>query len=226
MPATTASWTAFRRPPRLWQQLKLSLPASIQQLFFSAGLVTLMWIVGQIGTAEVAAVNILMTFYLAALLPAFGIALACTTLVGNALGRKDIDDAERWGWECAAMTVVYGLGLSIVLVPLAEPLLALFLTNPETRQLAYLPMIIWALILAFDTAGMVLMNALIGAGDTRRAMWISVLVAVGVLPAGGLAGRPGAGFRPAGRMDREQRLPYRPGRGLCPKLGRSPLGRD
>jgi Na+-driven multidrug efflux pump len=29
-------------------------------------------------------------------------------------------------------------------------------------------------MIAFDTAGMVLMNALIGAGDTRRAMWISV----------------------------------------------------
>ena len=33
----------------LWQQLKLSLPASMQQVFFSAGLVTLVWIVGMIG---------------------------------------------------------------------------------------------------------------------------------------------------------------------------------
>ena len=51
----------------------------------------------------------------------------------------------------------------------------MFLTNAETRQLAYLPMILWALMISFDTFGMVLMNALIGAGDTRRSMWISVL---------------------------------------------------
>jgi putative MATE family efflux protein len=159
----------------LWQQFKLSLPSSMQQLFFSAGLVTLVWIVGQIGTAEVAAINVLMTFHITAILPAFGVALASTTLVGNALGRDDVEDAAKWGWNCAALTFVYGLCLSLLLIPLAEPLLGVFLTNPETLQLAYLPMVLWASVIAFDTAGMVLMNALIGAGDTRRSMWISVI---------------------------------------------------
>jgi putative MATE family efflux protein len=159
----------------LWQQFKLSLPSSLQQLFFSAGLVTLIWIVGKIGTAEVAAVNVLMTFHITAILPAFGVALAATTLVGNALGRGDVEDAAAWGWNCAALTFLYGVVMSLVLIPLANPILELFLTNPETRQIAYLPMVLWALMISFDTAGMVLMNALIGAGDTRRSMWISLL---------------------------------------------------
>ena len=159
----------------LWQQFRLSLPSSLQQLFFSAGLVTLVWIVGRIGTAEVAAINILMTFHITAMLPAFGIALAATTLVGNALGRGDIDDAATWGWNCAALTLVYGVVMSLLLIPLANPILSVFLTNPDTRDLAYLPMVLWALMISFDTAGMVLMNALIGAGDTRRSMWISLL---------------------------------------------------
>jgi MATE family multidrug resistance protein len=158
----------------LGQQFRLSLPASLQQLFFAAGLVTLIWIVGRIGTAEVAATNVLMTFHLTVLLPAFGVALAATTLVGNALGRGDVDDAARWGWNCAALTLLYGLGVTVVLIPLAEPLLGVFLTNPDTRRIAYLPMVLWAAMIAFDTAGMVLMNALLGAGDTRRALWISV----------------------------------------------------
>ena len=159
----------------LWQQFRLSLPASLQQLFFSAGLVTLVWIVGQIGTAEVAAVNVLMTFHITAILPAFGIALAATTMVGNALGRGDTEDAAMWGWNAAAIALVYGVVLSLLLIPFADPLLGVFLTNPETRQLAYLPMVLWALAIGFDTTGMVLMNALIGAGDTRRSMWISVI---------------------------------------------------
>jgi putative MATE family efflux protein len=173
----------------LWRQFKLSLPASLQQLFFSAGLVTLVWIVGMIGTAEVAAINVLMTFHITAILPAFGIALATTTLVGNALGRKDPDDAERWGWNGAALTFIYGLVLSIILVPLAKPVLGIFLSNPETLQLAYLPMVLWAVMISFDTLGMVLMNALIGAGDTRRSMWISVIAQwVFFLPAAYIAG--------------------------------------
>jgi len=159
----------------LWQQFKLSLPSSLQQLFFSAGLVTLVWIMSQIGTAEIAAVNVLMTFHITAALPAFGIALAATTLVGNALGRGDTEDAALWGWNAAAIALVYGVILSLLLIPFADPLLGVFLTNPETRQLAYWPMILWALVIGFDTTGMVLMNALIGAGDTRRSMWISVI---------------------------------------------------
>ena len=159
----------------LWQQFRLSLPASLQQLFFAAGLVTLVWIVGKIGTAEVAAVNVLMTFHITAILPAFGIALAATTLVGNALGRKDAEDAAMWGWNCAALTFLYGLVMSLLLIPFAYPILGVFLTNPDTRELAHLPMVLWALMISFDTLGMVLMNSLIGAGDTRRSMWISLI---------------------------------------------------
>ena len=129
----------------------------------------------QIGTAELAAVNVLMTFHITAILPAFGIALAATTLVGNALGKGDTDDAARWGWNSAAIALVYGVLLSLVVIPFADPLLGVFLKNPETRQLAYWPMIIWVLVVGLDTTGMVLMNALIGAGDTRRSMWISVI---------------------------------------------------
>jgi Na+-driven multidrug efflux pump len=147
-----------------------------------------------IGTAEVAATNVLMTFHITAILPAFGIALATTTLVGNALGRKDPDDAARWGWNGAALTFIYGVVLSIILIPLARPVLGVFLSNSDTQELAYLPMILWAVMISFDTAGMVLMNALIGAGDTRRSMWISVTAQwLFFLPAAYLAG-PVLGF--------------------------------
>jgi putative MATE family efflux protein len=159
----------------LKQQFMLSLPASLQQMFFAAGLVALIWILGRIGTAEVAAANVLMTFHLTALLPSFGVALATTTLVGNALGRGDPEDAARWGWNCAALTLVYGVTLGLLVIPFAQPLLGFFLKNPDTRALAHLPLVLWALSIGFDAAGMVLMNGLIGAGDTRRSMWISII---------------------------------------------------
>lgn len=159
----------------LWTQLKLSLPASMQQVFFSAGMVVLIWIISQIGTAELAALNVLMTFHITASLPAFGLALAAATLVGNALGKKDADEAALWGWNIAAIALLYGIILGLILIPFARPLLGVFLTNTETRDLAYLPMVLWAMAIGIDTIGMVFMNSMIGAGDTRRSMWVSVI---------------------------------------------------
>lgn len=159
----------------LWQQLKLSLPASMQQVFFSGGMVALIWIISQIGTAELAALNVLMTFHITAILPAFGLALAAATLVGNALGKKDTDEAALWGWNIAAIALVYGIILGLILIPFATPLLGIFLTNTQTRDLAHLPMVLWALAIGIDTVGMVFMNSMIGAGDTRRSMWVSVI---------------------------------------------------
>jgi putative MATE family efflux protein len=168
----------LHRPPTratLWQQFRISLPASLQQQFFAIGMLALIWIVSRIGTAEVAAVNVLMTINLTALLPAFGVSLACTTLVGNALGRGDKVDAARWGWNAAVLTGVYGTLFGLLVLPFSWWVLGVFLTNPETQALAWPPMMLWALFLGLDIAGMVLMNALVGAGDTRRSMWISIV---------------------------------------------------
>jgi Na+-driven multidrug efflux pump len=123
-----------------------------------------------------------------------GVALAAATLVGNALGREDPEDAARWGWNAAALGFVYGIALSLVLVPLADPILGLFLTDSATRALAWMPMVLWASVIGFDAVGMVLMNALLGAGDTRRSMWITVIAQwVFFLPIAWLAG-PVLGF--------------------------------
>ena len=104
--------------------------------------------------------------------------------------------------------------MSLVLIPLAEPILGVFLTNPETRQLAHLPMVLWALVIGFDTAGMVLMNALIGAGDTRRSMWISLIWQWAFfLPLAFLVG-PVLGFGLLGVWIVNGRVPGRPGHKL------------
>jgi putative MATE family efflux protein len=80
----------------------ISLPSGLQQLFFSAGMVGMFWIIGKIGTPELAATNVLITVLLFAILPGLGLGLACATLVGQALGRKEPEDAYQWTWDVAA----------------------------------------------------------------------------------------------------------------------------
>ena len=156
--------------------IDISLPNSIQQVFFSGGLVALIWILGRIGTAEVAAANVLLTLGLVLLLPAMGVGIACSSLVGRALGRKDAEDAQRWGWESAALILLVNTAIGLLLLLFARPILAIFLHDTETLQLALLPLMISAVIVGIDTAGLVLMNALLGAGASHRVMKISIVL--------------------------------------------------
>ena len=79
--------------------VRLSLPTGVQQLFFSAGFVVTYWIIGLVGTAELAAASVLINVMLVAILPGLGLGLAAATLVGQALGRGEADDASRCGQD-------------------------------------------------------------------------------------------------------------------------------
>lgn len=159
----------------LWQQIKLSLPNSFQQLMFSSGLVMLLYILGRVGTAEVAAGNVLMNIMLVSLLPAMGLGMATSTLVGNALGRNEPQDARRWGWNGAVLTGLYGVTVMLILVLAGRPFLSVFLTNPDTLELAFLPLMVSAAVIVIDLMGMALMSALLGAGDTMTPLRISII---------------------------------------------------
>ncbi len=79
--------------------LRLSVPAGLQSFFFAAGMTAFFWIIGRIGTPELAASNVLVQLLLVAILPGVGFGMAAASLVGQALGRGDRDDAVRWGWD-------------------------------------------------------------------------------------------------------------------------------
>ena len=166
-----------RLPPRedVIRLIQLSLPNSIQQMFFSAGFLTLFWIIGQVGTAEVAAANVLMNLMLVAFLPGLGFGLAAATLVGQALGRGDADDASRWAWDVVKVAIVAMglLGLPMVLFP--ELLLTTIYTlKPATLAVALWPLRLVGMSMVFEAIGTVLQNSLLGAGDTRRVMAVAI----------------------------------------------------
>jgi len=178
----------------LGRLVKLSLPTGIQQLFFSAGFIVTYWIVGQVGTREVAAASVIVNLTLVAILPGLALGLSAATLVGQALGRGQPDDAYRWGWDVARVGILaLGLiGLPGVIWP--ELLLMGFIHDPATMGVATLPMRLVALFMAVDGLGLVLMHALLGAGDARRVMLVSVIAQWGVfLPLAYLVG-PVLGF--------------------------------
>jgi len=185
-----------RRPSRtiLLNQMKLSLPSSLQQLFFAAGMVALVSIVGYIGTHELAAVHVLLTLGLLIVLPAIAFGMATATLVGNALGREEFENARLWGWNAMLFVGLFGMVMGLGVIVFGRPILGLFLTDPETLRVAYLPMLITGVVIGVDTAGLAVMHALLGAADTHRVMKITVIAQwMLFLPAAVLVG-PVLGF--------------------------------
>ncbi|MDO9452315.1 MAG: MATE family efflux transporter [Stagnimonas sp.] len=173
-----ASGSGFlqRRPSRaeLKAQLKLGVPAMAQQLLFAAGFVMLFWIVGQIGTAELAAANVLVNITLVTVLPGMGFGLAAATLAAQALGRKDADDAYRWMWDVFRQSVYLLTPFALAFIFAPSFILAPFLKTPELVALAKLPLQLIGITVIGDALGMILMSTLLGVGATRTVLMVAV----------------------------------------------------
>ncbi|MDJ0905286.1 MAG: MATE family efflux transporter [Woeseiaceae bacterium] len=160
--------------------VRISIPSGVQQLFFAAGLVAMFWIIGRIGTPSLAAANVLVTVLLFAILPGLGLGLACATLVGQALGKRDPDDAYQWAFDVAKVTVILltVLGIPMWLVP--DLVSSIFIHEESTRELARWPMRIMGLTMPIEAIGFAFMHAMLGAGDARRVMLVSIGVQWGL----------------------------------------------
>ena len=157
--------------------LRLSIPSSAhRRSAVPAGLTAFFWILGRVGTAELAASNVLVQLLLIAILPGLGSGMAAASLVGQALGRKDPSDAMEWGWDVAKLATL-GVGLMALLgLFFPDLLLRPFLHDEQTLALARLPLRFLAATMSLDTLGMVLMNALLGAGDNLRVMTVTLVL--------------------------------------------------
>lgn len=152
---------------------KLALPSSLQEALFAGGFLAFMTIIARLGEVNLAAAHILIQINLAWILPAIACGLAAATLVGQTLGRGDVDEARRWGWRAVklAMGVIVIMTIPALIAPAA--LLGALTTNPELIEAATWPLWISALSMAGEAAGITLIQAHTGAGAIRRILTIA-----------------------------------------------------
>ena len=90
------------------------------------------------------------------------------------------------------MAKVAAVGTLLVAIPFIaapDPILGVFLADAATVEIARLPLRWVGATLIFDVLGLVLLNAHVGAGDTRRMFVVSVVLQWGLaLPAAWLVG--------------------------------------
>jgi putative MATE family efflux protein len=156
--------------------LRLSGSGTIQILIATASYVGLVRILSVFGSSALAGYTIGIRVILFALLPAFGISNAAATMVGQNLGAKRPDRAERAVWTAAVYNMIF-LGLVGLLFLAAAPLIAqVFTPDPEVQRFAIRCLRIVSLGFVFYAAGMVLTQAFNGAGDTWTPTIINLFV--------------------------------------------------
>ncbi len=155
--------------------VKLAIPTGVEQLLFAAGFALFFAIVGRIGTQELAALSVLINILLLCFLPALGLGLAATTLIGQAMGRQEQDDAYAWGIDVAKLAAKVLFVIGVVLALFAKPILSLFIYNEATLVLAIPPLQMTGMFVWTEGIAMVLMQALLGTGATRDVVWANVV---------------------------------------------------
>ena len=159
-------------PRLLLELLRLSTGSVLQLLIATTSWVVLMRIVAPFGESALAGYTIAIRIVVFAFLPAWGFSNAAATLVGQNLGAREPDRAERAVWLTGLYAMSF-LGLvSVVFLTLAPTLVGIFTDEPETAQVGVAALRTLSYGYVFYAWGMTTMQGFNGAGDTLTPTWI------------------------------------------------------
>jgi Na+-driven multidrug efflux pump len=132
------------------------------------------------GTTAVAAYIIGVRILALSFLPGFGFSAAASTIVGQQLGAKQADEAQRSGWETTRLAVLFMSSAGLLIFFGARPIAALFISEESVIEEAVVFIRILAVAQPLMAADFTLGGALRGAGDTRFPLWTVIVAFYGV----------------------------------------------
>lgn len=155
---------------------RLGFPASVEQSTRALGMTMMVIIVTSFGSEVVAAYGIGARILSFVIIPALGLAIATTSLVGQNIGALKIKRAEKVA-NLSNKIAFFGLtGIGILLFVVAEPLTAFFIPNdPEVIRDGALFIKIMAPSFGLLGVQQVTNGVFNGAGFTKASMLISIL---------------------------------------------------
>ena len=154
--------------------IRLSFGSIGQNLIGTTSWIALVRIISFFGSEIVAGYTIAIRIISFILLPSWGISNAAATLVGQNLGAKKPERAERavmiTGW--ANMILLGIIGLVLVIIP--APFIRLFIHDPVVLKAGIECLRIVSIGFIAYGFGMVLVNSFNGAGDTSTPLKINI----------------------------------------------------
>jgi len=154
--------------------LKLSFGSIGQNLIGTTSWIALVRILSIFGSEVVAGYTIAMRIIGFTLLPSWGISNAASTLVGQNLGAKKPDRAERSVWVTGWINMILLSVIGLLLFIFSETFIRIFIDNENVIKSGVPGLRIVSIGFVAYGLGMVLVNSFNGAGDTSTPLKINI----------------------------------------------------
>jgi putative MATE family efflux protein len=155
--------------------LSIGVNGAAQYLIATASWIFLMRIIADFGPDPLAGYTIAIRVVVFTILPAWGMANAASTLVGQHLGAGQPGQAEASAWLASRYSMLFMLAVAAGYIAFADPIIALFTSEQAVIAHGGLCLRVISLGYIFYAYGMVISQAFNGAGDTRTPMYINLV---------------------------------------------------
>jgi putative MATE family efflux protein len=162
--------------------LRVGIPVAGQNVVRTLANVGFLWVVANSAAADfrrqanVAAYSVGIQSEAFSFMPALALSIVATTLVGQAQGAEDSEEAERRGWVTGLMGAVAMSAIGALLFIFAPQIISLFneARDPLVTAAGISYLRINALAEPFLALSIVMRGALCGAGDTRPPLFYTI----------------------------------------------------
>jgi putative MATE family efflux protein len=163
-------------PAIIGRLLRLSATGTFQVFIGMASWIGLVRIISSFGSNALAGYTIGIRVILFALLPSWGMANAAATMVGQALGARNPERAERAVWKAGFYNMIFLGIVGLMFIFFAPQIIRLYTSDPNVSQYGVDCLRIVAYGFLFYAYGMVLGQSFNGAGDAWTPTIINLFV--------------------------------------------------
>jgi putative MATE family efflux protein len=147
--------------------INLSAGGTGQFIIASASWIFLMQIMSRFGSEALAGYTLAIRIIVFTILPAWGMANAAATLVGQNLGAQQPERAEKAVWRTGFFNMLFMGTVMVVFILFAGPLMRIFTDNETVINYGKECLSIVSIGYIFFGYGMIVAQSFNGAGDTR-----------------------------------------------------------
>jgi putative MATE family efflux protein len=162
-------------PPVIKTLTEVAWPATLQFIIQSGSWIALGILVAKTGgTDATAGYQVAIRNVVFFILPAWGLSNAAATLVGQNLGAGHPDRAEKSVLLATKYNAIFMAAVMLLFLFFASPIISIFTNEPEVHRYGTLALRIIGSGYIFYGIGMVMIQALNGAGDTKTPTWLNL----------------------------------------------------